>query len=85
MAEQLRLNPSLMNTLMTKKGIFPYRGVTRISKMELIPEKSLSFKYKIQGVYFPEGMFIFAIPKKVMSGDFLYQESDGNVFSPHNI
>jgi hypothetical protein len=84
-AEHLRLNPSLMNTLMTKKGVFPYRGVTRISKFEPIPEKSLSYKSKIQGVYFPEGMFIFAVPKKVISGDFSYQESDGNVFSPHNI
>jgi hypothetical protein len=48
---------------MNKKGIFPYRGVTRISKMEHIPEKSMSYKSKIQGVYFPEGMFIFALPK----------------------
>jgi len=84
-AEHLRLNPSLMNTLMTKKGVFPYRGVSRISKFEPIPEKSLSYKSKIQGVYFPEGMFIFAVPKKVIDGDFSYQESDSNVFSPHNI
>ncbi len=62
-----------MNTLMTKKGIFQYRGVTRISKMEPIPEKSLSYKAKIQRVYFPGAMFIFAVPKKVMSDNFSNQ------------
>ena len=45
-AEHLRLNPSHMSTLMNKKGFFPYRGVTRISKMELIPEKVCLTKLK---------------------------------------
>jgi hypothetical protein len=86
-AEHLRLNPALMSTLMNKKGIFPYRGVTRISKMEHIPEKSMSYKSKIQGVYFPEGMFIFALPKAVVSPNetFTYADSDSNVFLQHNI
>jgi hypothetical protein len=66
-AEHLRLNPSLMSTLMNKKGIFPYRGVTRISKMEHIPEKSMSYKSKIQGVYFPEGIVALREPVAIKS------------------
>jgi hypothetical protein len=55
--------------------------------MELIPEKSMSYKSKIQGVYFPEGMFIFALPKAVVDSrqTYSYADSDSNVFLQHNI
>jgi len=66
--EKLKLHPSLFNTLMTKKGVILYPGVTRISKMYNVPHGSMSYKAKIQGEQFPEGLFIFAVPKAVVDG-----------------
>ena len=87
--EKLQLNPPFMHSLMSMKGIFPYSGVTRISKINSVPGGSMSCKIKAQGVYFPEGMFIFAVPKKVVHttmGRYKYQDNyDDNVFSEHNI
>ena len=84
--EKLILNPSLQNTLLTQKGVFPYPGVTRISKIDNVPHQSMSYKAKIQGVKFPEGMFIFAVPKAVVDGNYKYSSNaDGNVFAKHNI
>jgi hypothetical protein len=42
--------------------------------------------FRIQGVKFPEGMFIFAVPKAVVDGTYKYSSNiDGNVFAKHNI
>ncbi len=44
------------------------------------------FKAKVQGVLFPEGMFIFVVPKAVVDGNYKYSSSvNGNVFAKHNI
>jgi hypothetical protein len=84
--EKLKLLPSVFNTLTTKKGVIRYPGVTRISKMDNVPHESFSYKAKIQGVQFPEGMFIFAVPKAVVDGNYKYSSNvDGNVFAKHNI
>ena len=83
--EKLKLNLNTKERLMAKKGKWEYAGVTRIMKTENPVAKELNHKAKIQGMLLPEGLFIFALPKKVLSGDYTYQESDGNVFSPHNI
>ncbi len=46
----------------------------------------MSYKAKIQGVKFPEGMFIFAFPKCVVDGNYKYSSNiNGNVFAKHNI
>jgi hypothetical protein len=84
--EKLKLHPSVFNTLTTKKGVIRYPGKTRISKMDNVPHGSMSYKAKIQGVQFPEGMFIFAVPKAVVDGNYKYSSNfDGNVFAKHNI
>ena len=54
-------------------------------KTENVTAKELQHKAKIQGMLLPEGIFIFALPKKILSGDYTYQGSDGNVFANHNI
>ena len=44
------------------------------------------FKAKVQGVLFPEGMFIYVVPKAVVDGNYKYSSSvNGNVFAKHNI
>jgi hypothetical protein len=84
--EKLKLHPSVFNTLTTKKGVIGYPGVTRISKMDNVPHESMSYKAKIQGVQFPERMFIFAVPEAVVDGNYKYSSNvDGNVFAKHNI
>jgi hypothetical protein len=46
----------------------------------------MSYKAKIQGVKFPEGIFIFAVPKAVVDGKYKYSSNiDGNVFAKLNI
>jgi hypothetical protein len=84
--KKLKLSSSLQNTLLTQKGVIPYPGVTRMSRMAEVPQGSTSFKAKIQGIQFPEGMFIFAVPKAVADGNYNYSSNtDGNVFAKHNI
>jgi hypothetical protein len=58
-----KLNPSLLNTLLTQNGVIPYCGVTNISKMDDVPVGSTPHKVKAQGVQFPESLFIFGVPK----------------------
>ena len=83
--EKLKLNTKTKDTLMAKTGKWDYAGVTRIMKTENVTAKELQHKAKIQGMLLPEGIFIFALPKKILSGDYTYQGSDGNVFANHNI
>jgi hypothetical protein len=45
--------------------------VTRVSKLDNVPHGSMSEKAKIQGVQYPEGMFIFAVTKAVKMAVFL--------------
>ena len=85
MVEKLKLSIPTKNAILNKRGKLDYVGVTRILKTENINATDLIHKAKIQGMLLPEGMFIFALPKKVLNGSFTYQGSKGNVFSPHNI
>jgi hypothetical protein len=62
-----------------------YRGVTKISKMTNVPHRSMSHKIKAQGVQFPKGIFIFAVPNKVVNCNYKYSSnSTGNVFAKYN-
>ena len=57
-----------------------------MSRMVKVLQGSTSVKAKIQGIQFPEGMFIFALPKAVVDGNYNYSSNtDGNVFAKHNI
>ena len=84
--EKLRLSKPFFNSLSNKKGLFNYTGLTKIMKAESIPNANTTFISTIQKTPFPEGLFIFAIPKNTLSGLNKYQENtSNNVFSPHKI
>lgn len=85
LVEKLRLSLSAKNTILNKK-LFDYHGVTRIVKTEQITATDLIHKALIQKMLLPEGMFIFAVPKKVLQGTYAYGETTDNcVFPQHNI
>jgi hypothetical protein len=83
--EKLKLNLDAKKSIINKR-MFEYPGVTRIMKTEQIGVSDLYHKAQIQGVLLPEGMFIFAVPKKVLSNIYTYDDNvTGNVFLDHNI
>lgn len=84
--EHLRLSHPAKQMIMSKKGQLEYPGVTRLMKSETIPAGNTTYKATIQKVPFPEGIFIFALPKEVLSGLYEYKTNNGDyVFQPHNI
>ena len=84
--ELARLQPTFERQFYTKKSLLPYAGVTRLMLSENITSTSVNHKCKFQNIPLPEGLFIFALPKKVIQGSFSFQENtDGNVFSDHKI
>ena len=85
--EQLKLSNNLQFTLPpNKKGMLTYPGVTKITRYCEIPPSTNSFPVKLGSVFLPEGMFIFAVPKGVLKGKYMYDQNlDGNVFSKHNL
>lgn len=85
-AEHMRLSTPFKNSILKKQGHLPFNGVTRIMKSETVPAGNMTHKSKVQSIAFPEGIFIFAVPKEVPIGTYKYQSNnDGNVFSWHNI
>jgi len=83
--EKLKLSIAAKTSILSKRGKWDYSGVTRIMKTENIVAGELMHKAKIQGMLLPEGLFIFALPKKVLNGTYAFQGSEGNVFSDHNL
>ena len=84
--EHMKLNKSFQAATLNRRGVFNYPGVTRVIQPEIIPQASSTFKSKVQAVPFPEGLFIFCLPKDVASGNYKYQNNtDGSVFVKSNI
>lgn len=84
--EQARLSPTFERNLYGKKTLLPYGGVTKIMTAETINGGNLAQRIRFEKVPFPEGIFIFALPKKCLTGNYDYQDStDDNVFSQHNL
>lgn len=84
--EVLRLNPRFQEAFLKQLKPIEYPGVTRIMRHETVTNKAQVFDHKIQNISFPEGVFIFAVPTGVLSGNWPYQNNtDSNVFSAHNI
>lgn len=86
-AEELYLDKTFQKSLLgAKKGEMRYQGVTRHQVSLKVPGGSTSHKGTFEKVFFPEGIFIFAIPNEVLDGNYTYARNpDGNVFSQHNI
>ena len=84
--EHLRLNKSFQNTILNRRSLLHFPGVTRLIQQEIIPNESATYKSVIQKVPFPEGFIIFCLPKDVSSGNYSYANStDGTVFVKNNI
>ena len=83
--EKLWLNPKAQTSLLAHKSLdFP--GVTRITRRQNITAGNTTYHTVIQNIPFPEGLFIFALPKAVPSGAYEYKNNtNGDVFLPHNI
>jgi len=82
--EHLRLSKPFTQNLLNRKS-FHYPGVTRINKFELIPYHCTSFLSRFQDIYLPEGIFVFAVKKEVLSGLDDMTNFDKVVFQPHKI
>ena len=88
--EEARINPSLERQLFSPVGknkLLNYPGVTKIMKAETISNQVFFHNCKFESVPFPEGIFIFALPKKVIASTYKYSTHTANdpVFKKHNI
>ena len=88
--EEARINPSLDRQLFAPAGknkVLNYPGVTKIMKAETIGNQVFFHNCKFDSVPFPEGIFIFAVPKKVIASTYKYKDHVANdpVFKKHNI
>ena len=84
-SDQLRLSKTFKLTMLNKRGLWPYEGLTRLSKFENIPKDTTTYKTSFQSVNMPEGLFIFAVKNKVISGLEDFKEFTGNMFEEHKI
>ena len=84
--EQARLSANFERQFYGKKGLLPYSGVTKIMINETIGAGNLTHRTRFQDVPMPEGLFVFALPKKCITGTYSWSENtDWNIFSAHNI
>ena len=88
--EEARLNPSVEKHLYSPLGkskMLYYPGVTKIMKCETINTAVFYHNIKFEGVTFPEGIFIFAVPKKLIASIYTYKDHtvDAPLFLKHNI
>ena len=88
--EEARLNPAYEKQLfspMGKSKLLYYPGVTKLMKCETINNAVFFHNIKFESVTFPEGIFIFAVPKKLIASIYKYGDhvADASLFMPHNI
>ena len=85
-AEKLQLSKKCKQAVLETK-LWNYPGVCRLMRPVNIPDAAAGFKTTIKKVFYPEGVVIFALPKDVTNGLYVYQENGetGQLFSDHNI
>ena len=85
-AEYLKLSQSWRNTVVGKKGLLHFSGVTKMMKVETIIPGAISHQLNFKSISMPEGIVIFVLPKHVIGGTFDYNKTDDlNVFRTHHI
>ena len=88
MYEEARLAPGLENAYFSNKrtGVLPFAGITKIGTTESAGE-TFSCRAKFENVMFPSGLFIMALPKTVIAGQYKYSETTtpSQIFLKHNI
>lgn len=83
-----RLNPNFERSFLAQQGTLYYPGVTKFSLTENIPAGTFLHKCKFQDIPYPEGLFIFALPKNVVGGQYKYSgvtDTTAALFAEHNI
>jgi hypothetical protein len=84
--EEAILNPATEKAICSPRRRFKYRGLTKITSTENINNNVMMHKVRFQNVDFPEGIFIFAVPKKVLGGNYSYQtDTKKDIWLDHNI
>jgi hypothetical protein len=79
------IRPENQRSFLKQKDVVYYPGVTKIGHIENIPTGTVFHRFKLDNVMMPEGLFIFALPKSVESGQYRYQGGTNPIFSRHNI
>lgn len=87
MIEEVRMNPALERSLfVTGKKTLLYPGLTKMARVETVPAAVYTHNVKFENISLPEGIFIFALNKKVVGGTCTYQDApNGPLFSTHNL
>ena len=86
--EEARLSLAYEKSLsVPKQSNLNYFGVTKIMKEDTLQANLSTHKMKFEEVHLPESIFVFALPKKVNSGFWKYQEKAANtpIFLKNNI
>jgi len=84
--KEMRLSPSMARTMMAFKGSHYYRGVTKVGICENVRLADFSHRATFPTIDLPEGLLIFCVDKKVLSGTVNFQDmSLDSCFYPHNI
>jgi hypothetical protein len=73
--EEATLSPQIEKALFSRGKVLKYQGVTKNATAENVQAGVMSHKVKFSDVYFPEGVFIFAVPKKVVAGTYQYNDN----------
>ena len=84
-SDQLRLSKTFKSTLLNKRGLWPYQGLTKLSKFENIPAAATTWKTSFQSVNMPQGIFVFAVKNTVISGLEEFKNFTGQMFEQHKI
>lgn len=86
--KELKLSPTTARQMAAFKGTYYYRGMTKIGACYNFGAGHFSQRCSLQNIDFPEGVFIFCVDKKVLSGTAKYSElspdgpfMDGNIQS----
>lgn len=85
LVEEARLNPNLERAFLNQKGTIYYSGLTKFAMTENITATVGQHRLRFQDVPMPEGLFICALPKTALSGNYISSEVTAKVFKNHNI
>jgi hypothetical protein len=88
--QEARLNPAFERSYLTRTKPLYFKGVTKFALVENIAAGVLQHRVQFPNVEMPEGLFIFALPKAVMSGEYKYKSVTTalvgkELFQKHNI
>lgn len=83
--EEARLNPSMERHFLSRKGQVYFSGLTKFAITENITSGVQQHRVRFQDVPYPEGLFVFALPKTALSGTYAPSTVTAKVFEDHNI